>query len=81
LGFPESFEGERVVKTVKVTEETHKRLLKVVETLQSKEGKKKTVEDAVVYLLDEYERIVSILDEHEKRNKDRRNTVSVKSVS
>ena len=44
------------MKTVKVTEETHKRLLKVVGTLQAKEGKRKTVEDAVLFLLDEYER-------------------------
>jgi len=44
------------MKTVKVTEETHKRLLKVMGTLQAKEGKRKTVEDDVVFLLDEYER-------------------------
>jgi hypothetical protein len=29
------------MKTVKVTEETHKRLLKVLGTLQAKEGEKK----------------------------------------
>jgi hypothetical protein len=46
----------RVVKTVKVTEETHRRLPQVMGTLQAKEGKRKTVKDAVLFLLDEYER-------------------------
>jgi len=46
----------RVEKSVKVTEETHKRLLKVMGTLQAKEGRRKTVEDTGKILLGKYER-------------------------
>jgi len=44
------------VKTVKVSEDSHSRLLRVVGMLQAAEGKRKTVEDALVFLLDEYEK-------------------------
>jgi len=44
------------MKTVKVSESTHSRFLKVLGTLQAAEGKRKTVEDALVFLLDEYEK-------------------------
>ena len=38
------------LKTTKISNETHRRLVKVVGMLQAKEGKRKTVEDAVVFL-------------------------------
>ena len=44
------------MKTVKVSEGSHSRLLRVVGTLQAAEGKRKTVEDALVFLLDEHDR-------------------------
>ena len=43
------------MKTIKVSEDTHTRLLRVMGLLQAEEGKRKTVEDAVVFLLDEHE--------------------------
>ncbi|MEM2889091.1 MAG: hypothetical protein QXI71_02035 [Candidatus Bathyarchaeia archaeon] len=43
------------MKTVKVSEETHKRLLKFTGQLQANEGKRETVEDAIIFLLDECE--------------------------
>ena len=43
------------MKTIKVSDETHRRLVKVMGTLQAKEGKKKKVEDALLFLLDGYE--------------------------
>jgi len=52
----EKFEGGCVVKTVKVSEVSHGRLLRVVGVLQTAEGKRKTVEDALVFLLDEHDR-------------------------
>ncbi|MBS7615537.1 hypothetical protein KEJ18_07425 [Candidatus Bathyarchaeota archaeon] len=44
------------MKSVKISEETHRRLLKVTGLLQAKEGKRKTVEDAITFLLDRYEK-------------------------
>ena len=44
------------MKTVKVSEVSHSRLLRVVGVLQTAEGKRKTVEDALVFLLDEHDR-------------------------
>ncbi len=44
------------MKSVRVTDETHKKLLGVMGTLQAKEGKRKTVEDATEFLLEEYGR-------------------------
>jgi len=58
----------RVVKIVKVTEETHKRLSKVLGTLQAKEGKRKTVEDAVLFFLDEYERTKGLKTEDAQKH-------------
>ena len=46
----------KLVKTVKVSEGSHGRLLRVVGTLQAAEGKRKTVEDALVFLLDEHDK-------------------------
>ena len=46
----------KVVKTVKVSEVSHGRLLRVVGVLQAAEGKRKTVEDALVFLLDEHDK-------------------------
>jgi len=56
VGSQELFEGGSVVKTVKVSEGSHNRLLRVVGTLQAAEGKRKTVEDALVFLLDEHDK-------------------------
>ena len=38
------------MKTVKVSEVSHSRLLRVVGMLQAAEGKRKTAEDALVFL-------------------------------
>jgi len=46
----------KLVKTVKVSEGSHSRLLRVVGALQAAEGKRKTVEDALVFLLDEHDK-------------------------
>jgi hypothetical protein len=51
-----TLKGERVVKTVKVSEVSHGRLLRVVGMLQAAEGKRKTAEDALVFQLDEHDR-------------------------
>ena len=48
--------GGCVVKTVKVSEGSHSRLLRIMGMLQAAEGKRKTVEDALVFLLDEHDR-------------------------
>jgi len=47
------------MKTVKVSEETYCKLIRVMGTLQAKEGKRKSVEDALAFLLDEYDRTTS----------------------
>jgi len=44
------------MKSVRVSDETHSRLLRIMGMLQAKEGKRKTLEDAVRFLLEEYER-------------------------
>jgi hypothetical protein len=44
------------MKTVKISEETHTRILKVMGTLQANEGKRKTVEDALAFLLHEHDK-------------------------
>ena len=44
------------MKTVKVSKVSHGRLLRVVGMLQTAEGKRKTAEDALVFLLDEHDR-------------------------
>jgi hypothetical protein len=44
------------VKTVKVSKVSHGRLLRVVGMLQAAEGKRKTAEDTLVFLLDEHDR-------------------------
>ena len=44
------------MKTVKVSEDSHSRLLRVVGMLQAAEGKRKTAEDALVFLLDEHDK-------------------------
>ena len=44
------------MKTVKVSEASHSRLLKIMGMLQAAEGKRKTAEDAPVFLLDEHDR-------------------------
>lgn len=46
----------KALKTVKVSDETHRRILKIVGTLQASDGERKTVEAAVQYLLDEHDR-------------------------
>ena len=43
------------MKSIRVKEETHRRLLRIMGLLQARDGKRKTVEDAVVFLLDEHE--------------------------
>jgi len=52
---------------VRVTDETHRKLLRVMGTLQAKEGKRKTVEDAILFLLDEHERNVKVQEENKVR--------------
>jgi len=44
------------MKSVRVTDEMHKKLLRVMGTLQAREGKRRAGEDAVEFLLEEYER-------------------------
>ena len=44
------------MKTVKVSEVSHGRLVRVVGMLQAAEGKRKTIKDALVFLLDEHDR-------------------------
>jgi len=44
------------MKSVRVTDETHKKLLRIMGMLQAEEGKIKTAQDAVEYLLEEYGR-------------------------
>jgi len=44
------------MKSVRVTDETHKKLLRTMGTLQAEEGKIKTAQDAVEFLLEEYGR-------------------------
>jgi len=50
------FSGIENLKTIRVTDETHIELLRITGTLQAKEGKKKTAEDAIEFLLEEYGR-------------------------
>ena len=46
----------RVLKSLRVDEETYSRLLRIMGMLQAQEGKRKTIKDAVKFLLDDYER-------------------------
>jgi len=50
------FAGIRNLKTIRVTDETHTKLLRITGTLQAKVGKRKTAEDAIEFLLEEYVR-------------------------
>jgi len=44
------------LKTIKVSDETHRRLLKITGSLQAREGRRKSIEESLLFLLDEYER-------------------------
>ena len=44
------------MKSIRVKDERHRRLLKIMGTLQAEERKIKTAQDAVEFLLEEYER-------------------------
>jgi hypothetical protein len=46
----------KALKTAKLSDETHRRVLKVVGALQARDGERKTVEAAIQYLLDENDR-------------------------
>jgi len=51
------------MKSVRVTDETHKKLPRVMGMLQAEEGKIKTAQDAVEFLLEEYERNKDLKEE------------------
>jgi len=46
----------KALKSIKIGEETHRRLLKITGLLQASDGKRKTIEEAVKFLLDEHEK-------------------------